>query len=250
MRTAGKKYKHLVYENEEQERVAKKAAVKKATANKQKVNAKQLNGVTKTRKMPKKNTRFKVESRAKSKAKERSKSNTKLKRKALKFTEEPVSTPELISLSPMNQEEDKLADVPEPQRSQTKHFIFPDDSPMQVDGEEIFATSQFCGPEWMNKADDDILPYTSNLEDDLGLSIRGIALRPELSIEINGGHHMEGMKGSSPRFDRALQPPSPISMGALSPLNLPGHSLDFAATPAVQCASTRKVCDAPNEVPQ
>eukprot|EP00826_Nyctotherus_ovalis_P037323 TRINITY_DN3396_c0_g7_i1.p3 TRINITY_DN3396_c0_g7~~TRINITY_DN3396_c0_g7_i1.p3 ORF type:complete len:205 (+),score=41.55 TRINITY_DN3396_c0_g7_i1:369-983(+) len=200
---------------------------------------------------PKRSTKSKVEYTAKSKAKERSRSNTKSRRKILKFKEEAVSTPEPINFSSMNQEEDKEEDIPESRRGQRRHFIFPDDSPMQVDGEEIFAdASQFCGPDWMNKVDEDILPYTNSQEDDLGLSVRGIRLHPELFIEINNGQHTEGMKGSSPRFDRALQPPSPISIGALSPLNIPGRSLDFASSPTMHYASTERVHEAPNELPQ
>jgi len=107
-----------------------------------------------------------------------------------------------------------------------KHFVFPDAISQNID-EEIFAdASQFCEPDWMNKIDEDILPYNTKQEDDLGLSIRGIRLRPELAIEINE----EQEKGNSPKFDKGMQLPSPISLGGLSPLNIIGRGFNFMDT--------------------
>jgi hypothetical protein len=62
----------------------------------------------------------------------------------------------------------------------------------------------------------DILSYTENGESDLGLSIRGVKWRPEVTIEAL---NIEGMKlpltGSTPMADNSL-----LDFPALSPINV------------------------------
>lgn len=111
-------------------------------------------------------------------------------------------------------------------KQHNKHFEFP--NAVEDPSEEIFAQN-FQNNEPEEVKEDDILPYTETPENDLGLSIRGVKWRPELTIEaINAEDIKLPICGTatSPMADNALS-----DFPALSPFGCSMGIINFPKTP-------------------
>lgn len=102
----------------------------------------------------------------------------------------------------------------------------------QDSDEEVFAAH--FQPSESEEVKAEILPYTDDPEDDLGLTIRGVKLRPEVTIE---SLNMEGIKlplqmaGNTPMADNAFSDfPSLSPMNLLSPFGFFEPNLNFPKT--------------------
>lgn len=194
MRHNGKRYRHLLYEYEEIEEVPKKTPVKRQCVEKVK----------------------RAKSRKKDKGKKKvvtSAKKVKKAEKAKEFVEKDVDFSGCEEAENLNNDLDC-------------HLSFQDSN------EEIFAADFQSSESEEMKAE--ILPYTDNPEDDLGLTVRGVKLRPEVVIE---SLNVEGIKlplqmtGNTPMADNAFSDfPSLSPMNLLSPFGFFEPNLNFPKT--------------------
>ena len=233
VRTNGKRYKHLLYEDEDIEEVAKKSVVKKVIPEKTKVVQKR----EKTRKKIAKRIKPKPVVEVKMEIDDdKSLDESIAKALDIEIGRTPIKK---MQINSNNQEIEN-----QPLNSITghgKHFVFP-----EIEEEEVFAENFQYDGESEEMKEGEILPYTESPDDDLGLSIRGIRLRPELSIAvINTDGYKFPTCGSDPtpkgNNDFADFPPlSPInatnslginSIGFIFPNSPKGANKDLIANP-------------------
>eukprot|EP00826_Nyctotherus_ovalis_P051818 TRINITY_DN6499_c0_g1_i1.p1 TRINITY_DN6499_c0_g1~~TRINITY_DN6499_c0_g1_i1.p1 ORF type:complete len:248 (-),score=60.62 TRINITY_DN6499_c0_g1_i1:122-865(-) len=213
VRATGKRYRHLLYEYEEIEEAPKKTPLKKQCLDKPKR--------TKSRK-PKKRP---ATSAAKAKA-------------ATKLEVERLNNQEKNSF------DCGLEDEISNRRANSLSLPLKEDQ-----SEEVFAEHFQLGES--EAKEEDILPYNNNIEDDLGLTIRGVKWRPEVQIEALNA---EGIKlplvvvSSTPMADSALADfPALSPINIFSPFESFGTHLNFPKTPKGAGDLTTEMSNNPSE---